>query len=102
MKMSTMLLLAGAAYFLLKPKAAATTAAGTQAPATLEQCLKTGDAASCAKLGFQAASSAATAVGDAIAAELKGMDGMAHASLEGQMDSLGAYSGLGGSFYGGC
>lgn len=66
-----------------------------QAPATLEECLKTRDVGTCAKLGFESAGK----VVDAVANEMKGMDGVAHSSLEGQLSGVGAYSGLGGTFY---
>lgn len=107
MKISPMMIALGLGALYLWSKKAAPAASGGAAmpasaapPSTLAQCLQTQDAQACAKLGFSAADSVLNAAGDAIASELKGIDGMAPASLNGHMESLGAFNGLGGSFYG--
>lgn len=105
MKISPLMIALGLGALYLWSKKGTSTApaampASAAAPSSLEQCLKTQDAAACAKLGFSAAGSILNAAGDAIASELKGIDGMAPASLNGHMESLGAFNGLGGSFYG--
>lgn len=103
MKQSWLILgaLAAGAYFMWGRKSAQPAAqiAPPQAPVTLEECLKTRDASTCAALGLKTAGSVASAISDAISSELKGMDGMAYASQGEQLSGVGAYSGLGGTFY---
>lgn len=104
MKISMPMVLGAAALAWLvfgKKSAATATNSGDQSmtkgtPSSLEKCLESASLTDCAKFGFDTGSK----IADVVANELKGMDGVAHASLEGHMTSLGAYNGLGGSFYG--
>ena len=94
-----LLALAAIGYFLLKPKAP-----GPGAPAprpvapppqktAMQKCIDDPSLANCA--------SATTGFFDSLAKEVTGMDGMIPPTLDGHMASLGAYNGLGGTFYGG-
>lgn len=102
MKISMPMVLGAAAlaWLVFGKKSAGSTVAPATSPATkpssLEKCLENASLTDCAKFGFDTGSK----IADAVANEMKGMDGVAHASLEGHMTSLGAYNGLGGSFYG--
>lgn len=102
MKISMPMVLGAAAlaWLVFGKKNAGSTVTPTTSPATkpssLEKCLESASLTDCAKFGFDTGSK----IADVVANEMKGMDGCAHSSLEGHMTSLGAYNGLGGSFYG--
>ena len=100
-------LAAGAYYLFLKPKTTTASSTplgpGSSASGVIAQDVTAG--ANAATGLINAVSNATSGTNGfgfgGLPSELRGIDGMAPASLSGHMASLGAYGDLGGNFYGG-